>query len=375
MPPTPKAQDWQPILNHLTGSLGAIRELQNHLSLGAAAVSGPVPVVPIHDTLVQYWLGKMGPFSQTILRPLSPNVNWVDKPTGKSFGSSDYDKTIASAWQVAFPDFREDIVNTIGNEDYLVVESKSTGTHSGPLRVAGTVIPATGAKVTINSAAVVKLKAGQAIQVECYYDIAGLLRAMKLIPDMPMGHDETAQTMPAILHASGFQGIKATVAPGRPWPPRIGAPSAMGHGNSAAAKANAEGCKAIHQAFIEHKSDQFASLIAQDSVWIDVPTGQVLNGAAAAATHDQGNWMKAFPDSSAQVLNLIANEDWCVVQHRGFGKHLGPLTLGGKVFPPTGKSMEMQVLDINQYKNGKVVLIRNYYDMAMMMMQLGLMTG
>jgi predicted ester cyclase len=369
-----KTQNWQPVLDHLTGSLDAIRELQNHLRSGIAAMAAP-PVMPLHDALVQYWLGNMGQFSQAILRPLVADVQWIDKPTGKSYSSSDYNKTMAAAWQSAFPDFRAAIVNVIGNENYLVMERKSSGTHRGPLQVGDTSIAPTGAQVTINSAEVIKLKGGQASQVECYYDLAGVLRALKLIPDMAMGHDEPTANMPAILHASGFQGTKPLQLAGRPWPVKIGAASSVGHGNSAAAKANAEGCKAIHQAFIDHKSDQFANLIAQQSIWIDVPTGQVLNGAAAAATHDQGNWMKAFPDSSAQVLNLIANEDWCVVQHRGFGKHLGPLTLGGKVIPPTGKSMEMQVLDINQYQNGKVVLIRNYYDMAMMMMQLGLMPG
>ncbi len=371
MSPKPKVSNWQPILDHLTGSLAAIRALQSQLS----SVARPaVPMPAVHDVLLQYSLGRLPDFPRTTLRPLAKDATWTDKPSGKSFHMADYDKAMAALWQAAFPDFREDVVNLIGNEDYLVVERKSSGTHKGPLRLPGITIPPSGAPLVLNSACVVEFKAGQMGQIENYYDLGAVLRALKLIPDMPMGHDETT-AMPAILHASGFQGVRHTMPAAGQWPVKIGNPISSGHGSSAEAKANIDKCKAIHQAFVKHRPDDFAQLIAQDSVWIDVPTGQVLNGAVAAATHDHGNWMTAFPDSSAEVLNLISNEDWCVVQHRGFGKNTGPLTLGGKVYPPTGKNMEMQVLDINQYKNGKAVLIRNYYDMATMIMQLGIMPG
>lgn len=112
-----------------------------------------------------------------------------------------------------------------------------------------------------------------------------------------------------------------------------------------------------------------------------MPTGQVVDGAVAAAQHDQGNWMRAFPDSSAEVTCLIGNDDWTIVQHRGFGTNTGELQLGGQTFPPTGKKMEIRVLDIVQYRDGdnyadgKAMLIRNYYDMAAVITQLGIVPG
>ena len=57
------------------------------------------------------------------------------------------------------------------------------------------------------------------------------------------------------------------------------------------------------------------------------------------------------------------------------GAHSGPLRLGGKVFEPTGRMVDIRVLDIVQYKDGKAILIRNYYDMAMMLVQLGIIPG
>jgi hypothetical protein len=108
-----------------------------------------------------------------------------------------------------------------------------------------------------------------------------------------------------------------------------------------------------------------------------VATGLVVDGAVAAAQHDHGNWQTAFPDSSAEVSCLIGNDDWVVVQHRGFGTHLGPLQVGGHVFPPSGRKMEIRVLDIVQYRaaDHKAILIRNYYDMSSVIVQLGLLPG
>ena len=111
-------------------------------------------------------------------------------------------------------------------------------------------------------------------------------------------------------------------------------------------------------------------------MWVDVATGLVVDGAIAAAQHDHGNWQTAFPDSSAEVTCLIGNDDWVVVQHRGFGTQTGTLQVGGHEFAPTGRKMEMRVLDIVQYNaDHKAILIRNYYDMSSMIVQLGLLNG
>jgi hypothetical protein len=62
-----------------------------------------------------------------------------------------------------------------------------------------------------------------------------------------------------------------------------------------------------------------------------------------------------------------------VVQHRGYGSHTGPLQLGDQVYRPTGRTMEIKVLDIVQYENEKAVNIRNYSDVGLMMRQLGML--
>jgi predicted ester cyclase len=49
-----------------------------------------------------------------------------------------------------------------------------------------------------------------------------------------------------------------------------------------------------------------------------------------------------------------------------------PLTPGGEI-APTGRRVELQISEIYQMKDGKIRLLRAYYDAVTMMRQLGLM--
>ncbi len=370
-------REWQPILGRLESTLNALSELKRQLGLLEAA-PGAMPGLAqaMHVAFVNYSLSTLSRFSKVILRPIGKNLIWVDMPTGRSFSVADtMERADPRNWQRAFPDFKEDIVNLIGNEDYMVVERHSTGTHQGPLQIGDQVIKPTGRRFDIQVADVVKIENGEAVHVEHYYDMVSVLRRLGLMPDIPLGHDERTATIPTVLHASGFLKRTPAVRVIGKWPSRLGQSISIGSSKTDMAQRNMRNCQAIHEAFIEHTPERFQDLIAENAVWIDVPTGEILNGAVAAAHHDHGNWQTAFPDSSAEVTKLIPNDDWVVVQHRGYGSHLGQLSLGGKIYEPTGRKIEIRVLDIVQYRDGKAVLIRNYYDMAMMLIQLGVMPG
>src|SRR6185436_14899143 len=110
--------------------------------------------------------------------------------------------------------------------------------------------------------------------------------------------------------------------------PFAGGGVSFGTGTSKTARTNIENCTQIHLAFINHTPAKFKDVVAEGSVWIDVPTHQVLDGALAAAVHDHSNWSVAFTDSTATVENIFANHEWSIVQHQGVGTHLGDLQLG-----------------------------------------------
>ncbi len=52
--------------------------------------------------------------------------------------------------------------------------------------------------------------------------------------------------------------------------------------------------------------------------------------------------------------------------------HTGPLLTPVGAIVPTGQRVELQIADIYQMKDGKIGLLRAYYDTATMMRQIGL---
>jgi steroid delta-isomerase-like uncharacterized protein len=86
------------------------------------------------------------------------------------------------------------------------------------------------------------------------------------------------------------------------------------------------------------------------------------------------NFFTAFPGSKFQVMTTITQGDYVVTNWKVSGKHTGPLgTPSGGSVPPTGKSVTMAGSTTVQIKNGKIVHSWNFFDMASMLGQLGLM--
>lgn len=375
--PSIPVKDWRSILTRLEGTLNVLAELRRELSLVAEVpTEQPAFANAMHEAFVDYNLRTLSRFRKFVLRPIAKNAVWVDMPTTKTFKAAEVAaRDEPGSWIQAFPDYKETVTNIVGNEGFLMVERHGTGTHRGPMRVNDRVINPTGRKFEVEIADIVKFEKGEIVRIHSYYDMVTVLRRLGLMPDIPLGHDERDATPQPVIHASGFLRRTPEVRSAGRWPTRVGQAISIGSSKTRTAQLNAANCNAIHEAFIEHKPERFADLIADDGIWIDVPTGEILSAAAAAAHHDHGNWQTAFPDSSAEVTNLIANDAWVCVEHRGFGAHSGPLRLGGKVFEPTGRMVDIRVFDIVQYKDGKAILIRNYYDMAMMLVQLGIIPG
>ena len=71
----------------------------------------------------------------------------------------------------AFPDLRLEIVQIISSGNFIVTQSRATGTHKGTF--AG--IPATNKSVVVPSCNVIELRNGKAIQGRLYADNAALL--------------------------------------------------------------------------------------------------------------------------------------------------------------------------------------------------------
>jgi predicted ester cyclase len=84
-------------------------------------------------------------------------------------------------------------------------------------------------------------------------------------------------------------------------------------------------------------------------------------------------WDKGFPDSKAEIKNIYGGEDFVVCEFTGRGTNTGPLMFEDNEIMPTGKKVEINFVDIINFKNEKIVRVRTYYDTTSMLRQLDLL--
>jgi predicted ester cyclase len=86
------------------------------------------------------------------------------------------------------------------------------------------------------------------------------------------------------------------------------------------------------------------------------------------------NFMNAFPGSKFEILNTIAQGDYVVINWKTSGTNMGPLQApSGATIPPTGKMSTLMGSTTALVQGGKVVHVWNFWDMASLLGQLGLM--
>ena len=110
-----------------------------------------------------------------------------------------------------------------------------------------------------------------------------------------------------------------------------------------------------------------------DDIRVEAP------GTAGPMTKEQSQmynqgFLDAFPGSRFEVIRTIAQGDYVVTQWKASGTHTGPLrTPSGGTIAPTAKMATLSGSTVSEIKNGKIARSWNYWDMAGLLIQLGLM--
>jgi len=82
----------------------------------------------------------------------------------------------------------------------------------------------------------------------------------------------------------------------------------------------------------------------------------------------------AFPDMKLTTSLLFGQGDWVAAEGVLEGTHKGPLAgPGGQMIPATYKRVRLPFCELTRMENGKIAEERVYFDLAGMLMQLGLM--
>ena len=127
----------------------------------------------------------------------------------------------------------------------------------------------------------------------------------------------------------------------------------------------------IHPLWTNREFDRILrEMIDEDVEWTTVPTGEVFRGHEGFMRFMQG-WADAFPDGRAEDSHVYVGEDFAVTEFVGRGTHEGPLRSPGGEISPTGHSVEFELCEVYQIRNGRIHSARTYFDAANLMRQLG----
>lgn len=85
----------------------------------------------------------------------------------------------------AFPDLHFEVTLAVAQEDHVVLNWAASGTHDGPLGTpSGGVIAPTGKEATVPGSTTYQIKDGKIARSSTYWDMAGLLGQLGLLPPM-----------------------------------------------------------------------------------------------------------------------------------------------------------------------------------------------
>jgi ketosteroid isomerase-like protein len=122
--------------------------------------------------------------------------------------------------------------------------------------------------------------------------------------------------------------------------------------------------------FNAHDIDGFAEVLAEDVVF-EAPGGMRGEGKEAC-TGFYGSWFAAFPDAHVDVASVHFIDDVAVEEGTFTGTHDGVLHAPTGDIPPTGRSVELDYIQVLRFRDGKHVSFHLMFDRLLMLEQLGL---
>ena len=116
--------------------------------------------------------------------------------------------------------------------------------------------------------------------------------------------------------------------------------------------------------------DALRAAVTPSFLYEEVATHRKMRGVDQFLAGWQG-WATALPDSKATIQNAFVSGDTVVLEVTWRGTHKGPLQTPTGQIAATGKPIEIEACQVLHFAGGKPESMRQYFDMATMMQQLG----
>jgi steroid delta-isomerase-like uncharacterized protein len=128
--------------------------------------------------------------------------------------------------------------------------------------------------------------------------------------------------------------------------------------------------KAPTIAFGAHDWEAVKAAVVPEFVYDEVATHRRIEGVSDVLDVWRG-WATAIPDSKASFHAAYASGNTVVLELTWHGTHTGPLQARGGEIAPTGRKVALRACQVVEVANDKVQLMRQYFDMATLIEQLG----
>lgn len=126
------------------------------------------------------------------------------------------------------------------------------------------------------------------------------------------------------------------------------------------------------EAYNEKNWPRLRSVVTPDFVYEEVATQRRLEGVDTVIACWQA-WARAFPDSRATFDEQFVSDGVVVLEVTWCGTHTGLLDLPGGPVAPTNRPIRLQGCQVLELRDGKPRSLRQYFDIATLLQQLGML--
>jgi steroid delta-isomerase-like uncharacterized protein len=133
-----------------------------------------------------------------------------------------------------------------------------------------------------------------------------------------------------------------------------------------------QAAKAPVLAYNDKNWQMLRSVVPANFVYEEVATQRRLEGVDEVSACWQA-WAKAFPDSKATFDEEFVSGGTVVLEVTWYGTHTGLLDLPGGPVAPTNRPIRLQGCQVIALRDGRPQSIRQYFDIATLLQQLGML--
>jgi steroid delta-isomerase-like uncharacterized protein len=114
--------------------------------------------------------------------------------------------------------------------------------------------------------------------------------------------------------------------------------------------------------------ERMGSLLTEDAIADEVAESEPRKGRKSIEEAYR-EVFEGYPDCEAEILNRVIGSDQAVVEVRFKGTNKGPF----RGTPATNKPIDLRIAYILKVKNGKISYVTEYYDVATLLTQQGML--